>query len=86
MFVGHPIYQLKPNSAVLESVRRATAGGKSIDWNGYLANNGAQSHCGTLGSNTRKFSDMTSLPHFHCYTYILCWVLRQDFPTKNQLY
>jgi hypothetical protein len=29
----------------------ATAGGKSIDWNGNVANDGMQSYCGSLASN-----------------------------------
>jgi hypothetical protein len=34
----------------------ATAGGKSIDWNGDVANDGMQSHCGSLAFSALVFS------------------------------
>jgi hypothetical protein len=87
-FARHPIYQLvNPNSAVFKSVWRPSVGAKLIVWNGYVANDGVQSHSGTICFQRKTTSvkwmtknGVTCHVSFLLATRtFLYWMLRQDF-------
>jgi hypothetical protein len=82
--VSHLIYQPHSVCSVRKCIYKATVGVRLINQSATVVWNGMQSHCGTLASNTKRYSpgDVASTISIG-YTCNIYWVLRQVSQRRN---